>query len=191
MYTQNNPIRVCLQPWQLRVLPSCYAQRNALIRKAISRSSPTISSWLITVQQTNDNPFSRCDTENVIKMTLNKDTKTPGRTTGFSTNVNAVHYWEINAGYKSDLRGCLHEHINYESQLYQHKDLSPSRIQNDEIDVSSVITVPIEIFIPPLSETNLLSISTGIEALVSTANEVIGAERKGEELMATFIKKKG
>ena len=143
------------------------------------------------MQQTNDNPFSRCDTENVIKMTLNKDTKTPGRTTGFSTNVNAVHHWEINAGYKSDLRGCLHEHINYKSQLYQHKDLSPSRIQNDEIDVSSVITVPIEIFIPPLSETNLLSISTGIEALVSTANEVIGAERKGEELMATFIKKKG
>ena len=34
---------------------------------------------------------------------------------------------------------------------------------------------------------HLLSISTGIESPVSTANEIIGAEKKGEELMATFI----
>ena len=33
----------------------------------------------------------------------------------------------------------------------------------------------------------MLSISTGIESPVSNANEIIGAEKKGEELMATFI----
>ena len=36
-------------------------------------------------------------------MTLNKDTITPGGTTGFSTNANAAHRWEINAGYRADL----------------------------------------------------------------------------------------
>ena len=107
-----------------------------------------------------------------------------------STNVNAVHRWEINAGYRADLRRCFHEHINYKSQLYKHKDLSPSRIQNDESDVSSVIAVLTETFIPPVSETNLLSISTGIEVPVSTANDITGAEKKGEELMATFIEER-
>ena len=52
---------------------------------------------------TNDNPFSRCETDKVIEMTLNKDTKAPGGATGFSTNVNAVHRWEINAGNRVDL----------------------------------------------------------------------------------------
>ena len=92
-------------------------------------------------QLTNDRPFSRCETDMVIEMTLNKDIKTPGGTAGFSTNVNGVHGWEINAGYRADLQKCFHEHINYKSQLYKHKDLSPSRIQNDESDVSSVIIV--------------------------------------------------
>ena len=141
-------------------------------------------------QLTNDKPFSRCETDMVIEMTLNKDTKTPGGTTGFSTNVNGVHRWEINAGYRADLQNCFHEHINYKSELYKHKDLSPSRIQNDESDVSSVIIVLTETFIPSLSETKLLSISTGIEVPVSTANEIIGAEKKGEELMAKFIKER-
>ena len=83
--------------------------------------------------------------------------------------------------------------LSYTSTLYVVQviqDLSPSRIQNDESDVSSVITVLTETFIPPLSETNLLSISTGIEVPVSTANEIIGAEKKGEELMATFIEER-
>ena len=64
-----------------------------------------------TAQLTSDNPFSRCETDKVIEMTLNKDTKTPGGTTGFSTNVNAVHRWEINAGYRAELRRCFQKHL--------------------------------------------------------------------------------
>ena len=96
----------------------------------------------------------------------------------------------MNVSYRANLRRSFHEHINHKSQLHKHKDLSPSRIQNDESDVSSVITVLTETFIPPLSETNLLSISKGIEVPVSTGNEIIGTNKKGEELMATFIEEK-
>ena len=35
------------------------------------------------VQLTNDNPFSRCQTDKAIEITLNKNTKTPGGTTDF------------------------------------------------------------------------------------------------------------
>ena len=46
-------------------------------------------------QLTDGSKFSRVETD--IEMTLNKDTKTPDECTGFSTNVNAVKRWEINA----------------------------------------------------------------------------------------------
>ena len=44
--------------------------------------------------QISDGVFNRVETDKVIEMTLNKDTKTPGGTTGFSTNIGAVHRWE-------------------------------------------------------------------------------------------------
>ena len=58
-------------------------------------------------------------------MTLNKDTKTPGETTGFSTNIGAVQRWEINASYRAELRKVFHlQHINFNPQSYKHKDLT-------------------------------------------------------------------
>ena len=55
--------------------------------------------------------FSRCETDKVIEMTLNRDTKTPCETTGFSTNTNAVRRWEINALYRASLRSVFHQHL--------------------------------------------------------------------------------
>ena len=39
------------------------------------------------VQLSNDGRFSRTEPDKVIEMTLNCDIKTPGGTTGFSTNI--------------------------------------------------------------------------------------------------------
>ena len=72
-------------------------------------------------QLSGGNAFSRCETDKVIEMTLNKDTKTPGGTTGFSTNVGAVRRWEVNASYRAELRKCFHEHLHYAPQNYHTK----------------------------------------------------------------------
>ena len=100
--------------------------------------------------------FSRCETDKVIEMILNRDTKTPGGTTGFSTNINAVRRWEINSAYRADLRNCFHKHLNYEQQQDLHKDLSPSRILKDEDDVTAVLSVLRDTFIHPFSEQPLV-----------------------------------
>lgn len=42
------------------------------------------------VQLTSTNSFSRSETDKVIEMTINKDTETPGGTTGFPTKIGAV-----------------------------------------------------------------------------------------------------
>ena len=48
-------------------------------------------------QLSNHGRFSRTEPDKVIEMTLNRDTKTPGGRTGFSTNIGAVNRWEINS----------------------------------------------------------------------------------------------
>ena len=85
-------------------------------------------------------------------MTLNKDTKTPGATTGFSTSVSAVRRSEANASYRAELRTCFHKHLDYSQQKYKHKDISPSRIRRDERDVISVMAELTEAFIDPFGE---------------------------------------
>ena len=59
-----------------------------------------------------DQTFSRSDTD----MTLNKETKSSGGTTGFSTNKNAVKRWELNTIFCAAMRACFHEHLNYRPQ---------------------------------------------------------------------------
>ena len=57
----------------------------------LNRSFPEIYEQVIVgnfaAQLSSDKLFSRIETDKVIDMTLNKDTKTPGGTTGFTTNV--------------------------------------------------------------------------------------------------------
>ena len=57
----------------------------------LNRSFPEIYEQVIVgnfaVQLSSYKLFSRIETDKVIDMTLNKDTKTPGGTTGFTTNV--------------------------------------------------------------------------------------------------------
>ena len=100
--------------------------------------------------QLSDGVFSRVETDKVIEMTLNKDTKTFGGTTGFSTNVGAVKRWEVNASYRAALRSIFHQYLNF-SQSHHHKDLSPSRIIRDENDPQSILTVLRERFVDPFS----------------------------------------
>ena len=57
--------------------------------------------------------FSSSETDKLIEMTLNKETKSSGGTTGFSTNENDVKRWELNATYRAAMRACFHEHLHY------------------------------------------------------------------------------
>ena len=70
--------------------------------------------------QLSEGVFNRLEKNKVIEMTLNKDTKAHGGTTGFSTSIGAVKRWEVNAAYRASLRYVFHEHLNFFSQSYNH-----------------------------------------------------------------------
>ena len=69
----------------------------------------------------------------------------------FSTNTNVVKRWEINCSYQASLIKVFHQHLQYKSSKYDHKDLSPSRILKSEKDISAVYMVLLETFISPTS----------------------------------------
>ena len=48
-----------------------------------------------TTQLSSVGKFSRCETDKVIEITINRDTETPSRTSGFSTNTDAVKRWGL------------------------------------------------------------------------------------------------
>ena len=126
----------------------------------LNKSFPEIYEQVIVgnfaAQLSSDKLFSRIETDKVIEMTLNKDTKTPGGTTGFSTIVGAVQRLELNASHRASLRRCIHDHLQYEQKYVKHKDLTKSRISRDEKDVKSVYKVLSEVFILPFSEQPLV-----------------------------------
>ena len=53
------------------------------------------------VQLSDFNPFGKIEPDKVIEMTINRDTKTAGGTTGFSINNNAINRWILNAPFRA------------------------------------------------------------------------------------------
>ena len=64
-----------------------------------------------------------------------------GSCTGFSTNINAVKRWKINAAYRATIRTVFHKHFNYDVQKYIHPDLNPSRIKKDQDVVGNILGI--------------------------------------------------
>ena len=64
-----------------------------------------------SVQLSETNPFGTCEPDRLIETTTNKDTKTPGGLTGFSTKTNAVDQWTINVSYRASLYSHLQEFL--------------------------------------------------------------------------------
>ena len=55
-----------------------------------------------TVQLSEHCTFGRMEPDKVIEMTINKDTKTPGGTTGFSMKQDAIMRWTLNSSYRAE-----------------------------------------------------------------------------------------
>ena len=51
--------------------------------------------------QLSKNTFGRVEADKIIETTINKDTKTPGGLKGFSTKINTVNRWILNATHKA------------------------------------------------------------------------------------------
>ena len=77
------------------------------------------------------NTFGKVESDKVIEMAINHDTKTPGGTTGFSTNSNAIDRWVINVPYRAGMEKQLNDFVQLRQKSHLHHDLLPTRIKQD------------------------------------------------------------
>ena len=143
-----------------------------------------------SVQLSETNRFGRCEPDKVIKTTINKDTKTLGGLTGFSTKTNAVNRWTINASYRASLYSHLQEFLGANTKKYVHADLQKLRIRKDQDDITSMLSIIEECFIDPFSKNPLLSIPNGILAAEKLILDTFNDFKLGTERMDTFIEER-
>ena len=89
-----------------------------------------------------------------------KCSKTLGGKTGLSWNEGVVSWWELNSSYRANIRFCLNELLNHQSDIYKHPDLSTYRIEKNETYINLIIATINEI--DPFLSSELVSISNGI-----------------------------
>ena len=147
-----------IRMWQgYRLIYLCIRQLHS--RKILD----TLAFWNFSVQLSETNPFGRCEADRVIQTTINKETKTAGGLTGFSTKFDAVDRRTVNAAYCASLYSHLQEFFGTNTKNYVHTDLQKWRIRNDQYDVTSMLSIIIIklfylhcsfIWICPFVETN-------------------------------------
>ncbi|XP_066917320.1 uncharacterized protein [Clytia hemisphaerica] len=138
-----------------------------------------------SVQLSSDNPFGRMEADKVIETTINKDTKTPGGTTGFSTNHGAVQRWVLTAAYRAEVRKHMQEFLSM-SRNSKHPDLSPARIRRDQKDVKNVKDTIDSMFINPFEECDLMSLTSGVAPTEEVKDQLLDAEMLGENALVKF-----
>ena len=140
-----------------------------------------------SVQLSKNNSFGRNESDKTIENTINKDTKTPGGVTGFSTNIAAVNRWVLNAQRRAE---CFHNFTDlllYSNSNYKHTDLGPNRIRTDERNVQAVVEVLELSFTNPFDDGGFVGLSTGIQATKEIEEDLLSAFSKGEKAKENFV----
>ena len=108
-----------------------------------------------------------------------------GGCTGFSTSINTVKRWKINAAYRVNIRTSFHKHLNYDVQKYKHPDMNPSRIKKDQDTIDNILGILETTFINTLT-LPLMCISTGVFANEKVTKHMLLAETLGEAAIKKF-----
>ena len=141
------------------------------------------------VQLGSSNTFGKIPLDQTIEETVNKDTKTPGGTKGFSLNVGAVTRYYLTAEFRSTCMRKLREMVKICTPGVTHVDLEPSRIKRDEKDVQTITELLEENWINPFSGSpDLAVLSTGSVAPPEIRNDILHAEEIGEAAYTSFRK---
>ena len=91
----------------------------------------------------------------VVEETVNRDTKTPGGTTGFSLRPAALAKYFLSAEYRSTSVRMMRELTHMSSSKVQHPDMEAWRIKRDEADVTSCVSLLTETWINPFDSSQV------------------------------------
>ena len=159
--------------------------------RSLSEEKPEVYEALcrgeFSVQMNSSNPFGRNEADKTIENTINRDCKTSGGFTGFSTSFSATQRWVLNLSRRGHYRRMLQEHISATPKEYQHREALPSAVRKDVRLVEKVITSMNDIFTNPWEGDELISISSGLYASPDIVEDLLDARKKGVEKFKQFV----
>jgi len=120
---------------------------------------------------------------------VNKDTQTSGGTKGFSLRPGAVSRYYFTAEHRAAAVGQLRETIHSGNKIcVKHPDLEASQIKKDESAVLAIVDLLENDWTNPFDQdsSDLVSISTGTTPSLQACEDLLSAEKKGEELYKMF-----
>ena len=143
-----------------------------------------------SVQLSTINPFGRLPVDQTTEVTVNKDTQTPGGTTGFSLKASSVKRFYLTAEYRSAFLGQLRDLVKGGKTELRHPELQHTRIKTDENAVSAVVDL-VQGWINPFADKQeLVCISTAKATPKDITSDLLKAHEIGKQSYTNFKKER-
>ena len=136
------------------------------------------------------NPFGKIPVDQTKEETLNRDTRTPGGTKGFSLKPSAVMKNYLSAEYRSKALEQSRQMRQSPSPSTLHADLGSSRKVTDEYTATAVIGLLEKSWINPSQNHSrqLVNMSSAHVASAEITESLLDAYREGKKLTETLQK---
>eukprot|EP00745_Piridium_sociabile_P026705 TRINITY_DN42673_c0_g1_i18.p1 TRINITY_DN42673_c0_g1~~TRINITY_DN42673_c0_g1_i18.p1 ORF type:complete len:760 (+),score=189.88 TRINITY_DN42673_c0_g1_i18:236-2515(+) len=138
-------------------------------------------------------PGSRTAVDITIEQTINRHAKSQGGIKGFSTSQKTYHRWVTTRHDRALYHQATLESVDMDSQENTaHKDLRPSQVTQSDADTVKVMQA-VNNFVNPFQIENkneLYCLSSGAPAPKDVENDLLSADRVGEEAYRQFVKER-
>jgi len=134
--------------------------------------------------------FNKIPSDQCIEQTINRDQKCSGGIIGFCTSESGVQRWVLTSHVAAKCISRLKTELTCKTKSVAPKDLSPSRIQMNNIAVDKAFEVLSNWGNPFMYRESLINISSGIQASDAVQKDIIEAGTVGESCCMAFINKR-
>jgi len=131
--------------------------------------------------------FNRLPSDQIIEQTMNKEQKGKGGIIGSSTSESTVQCWILTSHVIAKLMTDLKTRIGVYADKKHPKDLGKSRMKHDKQVISRCVEIIEEWSNPFEKSENLTSLSSGRHASKEILDDIMKAQKIGEEQLQLLI----
>ena len=147
------------------------------------------------VQRQNTHGFARVPCDLTIEQTANRDSKTKGGMTGFTTNKGAVNRWSRAHHERAAITRRCEEMAGRGQQSSVHRDLKESQMKTDQESVDNIRETIINMVNPfdpeiEADSAELIHLSSGAVATPEVCSDLLDAYKKGNQIFLEFSEKR-
>ena len=170
-----------------------YASLYLCDMMALPTTHPDVHQHMVdggfSVQRSEGSSFASVPIDQTIEQTINKDSKSAGGCSRFSTKEKSRGVWTMTAIHRSEIARNLFSMLDVEEvDGGLHKEAGKTRILRDELLVQSVMEIIRKVGNPFEPSTELISLHTGVVAPKEVEDDLLKAKDIGTRCKEEFLK---